>query len=140
MKYMRYIVIIFSFLMSISAIAQKPKCKKFKDGDFTYFDPQLPDYEVEMSRNGNVQTEFNPFFQGKVISKVVWKSDCEYELIYEKFEGFLFSMDDSIGDSVHCRILETYGKDAYKVHAKSNAKDPGRIIMITRVGATPPKP
>ncbi len=136
---MRKIIILISFLISISAIAQKPKCKKFKEGDFTYFEPGMPDYEIEMSRKGNVQTEFNPFFQGTVTSKVVWKSDCEYELIYEKFEGFLFSMDESIGDSVHCRILETYGKDAYKVHAKSDSKDPGRIIMITRVGATPPK-
>lgn len=136
---MRNLIILLSFLMSISAIAQKPKCKKFKEGSFTYFDPALPDYEVQMTRNDSIQTEFNPFFQGTVTAKVAWKSDCEYELIYEKFEGFIFSMDDSIGKSVHCRILETYGNDAYKVHAKSDSKDPGRIIMITRVGATPPK-
>lgn len=137
---MRNLIILLSFLISISAMAQKPKCKKFKEGDFTYFDPALPDHEIKMSRKDSVQTEFNTYLQGKVTSKVVWKSDCEYELIYEKFEGFLFSMDENIGESVHCRILETYGNDAYKVHAKSDSKDPGRILLITRSPANPPKP
>ena len=136
---MRNIVVVFSLFFSILAFSQKPNCKKFKEGEFTYFDPTMPDYEVKLSRKGGVQTEYNSFIGGTITSKVVWKSECEYELIYEKFEGFPFSMDKDIGRSIQCRILETDGKKSYKVHAKSDAKDPGRIIVITRVETISPK-
>lgn len=136
---MRNIVLIFSLLFSILAFSQKPNCKKFKNGDFTYIDPMMPDYEVELSRNDSVQTEFNSFVGGTITSKVVWKSDCEYELTYMKFEGFPFSMEKEIGKSYQCRILETDKNKSYKVHVKANSKDPGRIIIIKRVEATSPK-
>ena len=136
---MRNIVLVFSLFFSILAFSQKPNCKKFKEGEFTYIDPTMPDYEVELSRKGSVQTEFNSVFSGTITSKVVWKSDCEYELIYEEFEGFPLSMDHMMGKAIQCRILETDGNKSYKVHAKSDAKDPGRIIIIKRVEAISPK-
>ncbi len=77
-----------------------------------------------MNWKGSVQTGLNPFFQGAETSKVIWKSDCEYEWVYAKSKVFRFSMDESIGDSVPCHILDIYGKDAFKVDAKSDSKDP----------------
>lgn len=136
---MKTILVLLSLLFSISTFAQNPKCKKFKEGEFTYFDPSMPDYEVQLSRKGAVQTEYNPAFDATVTSKVIWKSDCVYELVYEKFEGYPFSMEHSIGKGVVCRILETDGDTSYKVHAKSEPTDPGRIITIRRKDPNPPK-
>ena len=137
---MKIIILILSLLFSLSTFAQNPKCKKFKEGEFTYFDPSMSNHEVEMSRKGTVQTEYNSELNATVISKVIWKSDCVYELIYEKFEGYPFSMEDSIGKGVVCRILETDGNSSYKVHAKAEPTDPGRIITIRRKESNSPKP
>lgn len=132
---MKTIVLMLGFVLSASVSAQKPECKKFRNGDFMYTDKQTS-LEITVKREGETQIEYNPDFDMTIISKVIWKSDCEYELVYQKIEGALGN-GELPEKSLYCRILETEG-DTFKVHARSGKTDPGYIYNFKKVDVNTP--
>lgn len=129
-------MLVLSFVLSVSVSAQKPNCKKFRNGDFTYID-KLTSLEVTVKREGITQVEYNSDFDMTITSKVIWKSDCEYELVYQKIEG-AFGNGELPEKSLYCRILETKG-NTFKVHSRTGTTDPGHIYDFKKVKANSPK-
>ena len=54
---MKYVILLFFFLASVTCFAQDLDCTDFNEGTFIGTSPQLPGMEFKVSRKGNTQIE-----------------------------------------------------------------------------------
>ncbi|NDP28095.1 MAG: hypothetical protein GZ087_11815 [Flavobacterium sp.] len=111
--------ILFSiFLITIATIcySQKKQCSDFKTGKFEYTDPKYSEWRVV--RIDSTQTEINSKNGIELKATILWKSDCEYILTYEKITNT--DLKDLIGKKVFVEILEIQ-KQKFKYYSKMEA-------------------
>lgn len=107
---------IFIILLSCyGCFGQEKNCANYRTGKFNYVLENRPELII---RTDSTQIELNPITKVEVYSKIKWKSDCEYEMIYEKVLNYPEDVSHMIGQKINVKIIETssYG---YKVHATS---------------------
>lgn len=101
-------------LLSLNSSAQEKKCSEFRTGEFRYADKTMTERII---RNDSMQIEINDYDKIEIHTSITWKSDCEYEMTYEKIINYPDDVSDVIGKMIFVEILETKGK-WYKVYAK----------------------
>ncbi len=112
---MRPYLLILSFIfLSISfSSAQKPECKKWKNGEF-YMLTKEGD-RIEIVRQGNKQVEYDVKTGTKMPLKVKWLNTCTYQLLpWKKTKG-----DNLI---ITVTIVETH-ENYCMIDVKSNLFD-----------------
>ncbi|AKA33838.1 hypothetical protein [Flagellimonas lutaonensis] len=107
--------ILILLLISFSCSGQEKNCSEYKTGKFNYVLENRPELII---RTDSTQIELNPITKVEVYSKVKWKSECEYEMIYEKVLNYPEDVSHMIGQKINVKIIET-SSDGYKVHATS---------------------
>ena len=111
---MKKIIFTFFLITSITiGYSQKKQCPDFKTGKFEYTDPKYSEWKVV--RTDSTQTEINTKNGIELKAKIIWKSDCEYVLTYEK----VINLDrkDLIRKKVFVKIIEIQDRK-FKYHSK----------------------
>ena len=75
------IIISVMLLFSCSSNENKSFCKIYKNGRFIYLMEKSLD-TILIERNDTVQIETNLTTKNKIVEKIKWISDCEYEVSY----------------------------------------------------------
>jgi|SRR5687768_2048959 len=75
---MRGFLLIVSLLAVTCISAQKPECKKWKNGSFYMITDD--GYIIDIERKGNRQTERSGKDNSSALLRIMWKSPCTYEL------------------------------------------------------------
>ena len=112
---MKKIFFFLPLLIFISCNYQEKNCTDFKTGKFKYVLKDRPEIII---RSESSQIEINPNTKIEIHSKLMWKSDCEYDMVYEKILNAPEDVSDMIGQKINVKIIETTSKD-YKAHAIS---------------------
>ncbi len=103
------------FLITLFSIgySQNNQCSDFKTGKFEYTNPNYSEWKV--IRTDSTQTEINSKTGIELKATIIWKSDCEYVLTYEKITNS--DLKDLIGKKVFVEILEIQNQK-FKYHSK----------------------
>lgn len=111
---MKKIIYTFFLITSITiGYSQRKQCSDFKTGKFEYTDPKYSEWKVV--RTDSTQTEINTKNGIELKATIIWKSDCEYVLTYEK----VINLDrkDFIGKKVFVEIIEIQNQK-FKYYSK----------------------
>jgi hypothetical protein len=98
------LTIIASFsIFSCSNRNQENPCLRCQTGTFTLYDKFAND-TISVERNDSIQIETNLKSRFITKSKIMWRSDCEFDLVFiSSTDSFI----DSIPDSIKKKPLET---------------------------------
>ncbi|WP_431163236.1 hypothetical protein [Flagellimonas beolgyonensis] len=121
---------VFLFLLLLTFIScnhQDKNCADFKTGKFKYVLKDRPELII---RSDSSQIEINPVTKIEIYSKLIWKSDCEYVMVYDKILNAPEDVSDMIGQKINVEIIETNNK-GYKAHAISPRIDV--ILEFTKI-------
>jgi hypothetical protein len=115
--FMRYFILVmltgsFSACVSNHRTAES-KCKQFRTGKFVQYDHEI-NTSYQINRNDSLQTEYNSGTGTSQISKIVWKSDCEYDL-YKIVSDGLHPTADSVRGKKPLHVAITEVKDDYYI-------------------------
>jgi hypothetical protein len=89
------------------------KCAKFKTGEFVQYDHEVNN-TYRIFRNDSLQTEYNLNAGTKQVSKIVWKSECAYDL-YKIVSDSLHPKADSIRGKKPLHVIMTEVSDEYYI-------------------------
>lgn len=102
MKYYFLITLIcFSIIgSSCNAPSEETKCNLYKSGKFLYHFPEK-NIDVLIDRNDSIQSETDLSTNNKVIFKIKWITNCDYELRFKSQinsdnKSYRFKMKDAI--------------------------------------------
>src|ERR1044072_6701972 len=113
-KHFLVIAIIGSFYSCISNnTAAVSKCSQFKIGNFIQYDQEV-NTTYQINRSDSLQTEYNLATGTKQISKIVWKSDCQYDL-YKIVSDSLHPKGDSARGKKPLHIIITEVTEDYYI-------------------------
>lgn len=103
------------FLITLFSVgySQNNQCSDFKTGKFEYTNPNYSEWKV--IRTDSTQTEINSKNGIELNATIIWKSDCEYVLTYEKITNS--DLKNLIGKKVFVEILEIQNRK-FKYHSK----------------------
>ncbi len=104
-----------SLLTIISCNHKEKKCTDFKTGKYKYVLKDRPEIIIRLDSS---QIEINPITKIEVYSKLIWKSECEYDMVYDKILNAPEDVSDLIGQKINVKIIETTSI-GYKAHAVS---------------------
>ena len=79
---MQKVIFIVLFLITTIAFSQELNCSDFKNGTFTYTDPDYAD--LLTTRTDSIQIDTYPKLDLEMTSTVTWLSDCKYQMVYTK--------------------------------------------------------
>jgi hypothetical protein len=117
-----YLIALFILFCSFSSFSQKLDCKKFKNGEFYY--PGLPN-KLTVRKN-NIQGSYDNGSL-KVMWNVVWKSECEYDIICTKVYDKTLPVE--IGDKIAVKIVSTKKKCYYSELTVFNKSFPNGMVL-----------
>jgi hypothetical protein len=109
----RILFIVFLITITTKIQAQKKQCSDFKIGKFEYTNPKYSEWKVV--RTDSTQTEINSKNGVELKATIIWKSDCEYVLTYEKVINT--DRKNLIGKQVFVEIIEIQNQK-FKYHSK----------------------
>ena len=104
---------LFLIIFSTISYSQKKLCSDFKTGKFEYTNPKFSEWKV--TRTDSTQTEISSINGMELKAAIIWKSDCEYVLTYEKTTNL--DLKDLIGKKVFVEIFEIENIK-FKYHSK----------------------
>ncbi|NOQ75953.1 MAG: hypothetical protein GQ574_28360 [Crocinitomix sp.] len=117
---MKFVIIFFGFLLVSVQCTEKNKCESIRTGRFVYEDPEMSEYEIERTESTQVETNLETGME--IHCSVIWNSDCEYVLKYERFKNTSVNTESSIGREMTITVLEVNDK-VFKCHLKSEYSD-----------------
>lgn len=101
---MKQVIMLFLFL-TFNSFVQEKDCADFKNGKFTYSDPEYADLITE--RNDSLQIDSYLNMGWKLTSRINWLTDCKYEIEYIKVNDP--KMESLIGIKYVIEIIEING-------------------------------
>lgn len=107
------IFLFFVIITITNSYCQNKQCSDFRTGKFEYTNPSYSEWKV--IRTDSTQTEINSNTKIELKATIIWKSDCEYVLTYEKITNS--DLKDLIGKKVFVEIFEIENKK-FKYHSK----------------------
>lgn len=124
---MKHLFTIFFVLITSAVYSQKADCSGLKEGKFKSVDETTG--TTIITRKGSEQIEENVEDGVKMTMKIVWVSECVYELRNLKVIKGKLPRDIPEGFVVTTEILEV-NKDHYKVRVTSNLSD---IVFLREI-------
>lgn len=101
------------FFLITNNYSQKKQCLDFKMGKFEYTNPKFSEWKV--TRTDSTQTEISSINGMELKAAIIWNSDCEYVLTYEKTTNL--DLKDLIEKKVFVEIFEIQDLK-FKYHSK----------------------
>ncbi len=109
-----YIFFIFSLLAMLPGKrgTSDPECSKIKDGHFYYYAKEGSEL-VKVSRMDSIQVELRPNGE-ELRNRVIWKSDCSFDLFINAYSKIKLSYKDSILATIPVNIeIKSVEKEYY---------------------------
>lgn len=117
---MKYLLLIFTLLLSAIGFSQDPNCKSVRTGKFKIVTKETGVTLIE--RSADKQTEEDPETGDKTVSDIIWIDDCTYQLRNMKFIKGKPYDSDMPGEIFTCKIIKIKS-ESYIVQTTSNFSD-----------------
>lgn len=99
---MKETILLIFLLFNLNTYSQEKKCSDYKVGKFTYTNPLYKNWKVFRSETEQIETD--EVKKIELRASVNWVSDCEYILIYTKFNDS--EKHSIVGQKINVKIIK----------------------------------